>query len=202
FTMVIVGLVFMVIPKIVFVTNKSFETIVKEEALYNAMALTGIVVHLPWDDENRKVDRILSVTAGKEAYRCDMSTDFYRIGGFVGSRNCIDNNVTPMNASLPLGREDENFDDIDDYDGYRVETTTPYGSKYLLEVSVSYLEDPPSTGIVDLSSLSAVSGSTNLKEIRVKVSNAPGRKKPPFSSSFLYHSTNLGQIRINKRAWR
>ena len=56
-TMVIVGLVMMVIPKIIFVTNKSFEAIVKEEALYNALALAGVVVSLPWDEANRNMSR-------------------------------------------------------------------------------------------------------------------------------------------------
>ena len=202
FTMVIIGLVFMVVPKIVFVTNKSFETTVKEEALYNAMALMGIIVHLPWDEENTKYDRILSVSAGNAAYRCDDTTGFYRVGGFVGSRNCIDNSATPMNASSTLGREDAYFNDIDDYDGFQVDTTTPYGAKYRLQVSVSYLQDPSPGSVVDLSALSPASGSTDIKEIRVTVSNAPGWKKAPFTSSLYYHSVNLGQIYINKRAWR
>ncbi len=202
FTMVIIGLVFMVVPKIVFVTNKSFETTVKEEALYNAMALMGIIVHLPWDEENTKYDQILSVSAGNAAYRCDDTTGFYRVGGFVGSRNCIDNSATPMNASSTLGREDAYFNDIDDYDGFQVDTTTPYGAKYRLQVSVSYLQDPSPGSVVDLSALSPASGSTDIKEIRVTVSNAPGRKKAPFTSSLYYHSVNLGQIYINKRAWR
>ena len=202
FTMVIIGLVFMVIPKIIFVTNKSFETTVKEEALYNAMALMGIIVHLPWDEANTQVDQILNVSAGENAYRCDSSTGFYRIGGFAGSRNCIDDSGSPMNASSTLGREDAYFNDIDDYNGYRIETRTPYGVKYLLEVSVSYLHDPPAGSVVDLSALAPSSRSTNFKEIGVTVSNAPGRKKNPFSSTLYYHSVNLGQIRINKRAWR
>ncbi|WP_300364872.1 type II secretion system protein [Hydrogenimonas sp.] len=201
-TMVIVGLVFMVVPKIVFVTNKSFETIVKEDALYNAMALMGIVIHLPWDEENTKMDQILSVSSGHSSYTCDTTTGFYRIGGFKGSRNCIDNSVVPMNASSAPGREDAFFNDIDDYDGYRVETATPAGAKYRLDVGVRYLADPAPGNSVDLSVLSPASGSTNVKEINVTVSNAPGRKKAPFSTSIFYHSVNIGQVYVNKRAWR
>ncbi|WP_201352404.1 hypothetical protein [Hydrogenimonas urashimensis] len=202
FTMVIIGLVFMVIPKIIFVTNKSLETSVKEDALYNAMALMGIIVRLPWDEENTKYDQILTPSAGRNDYRCDSSTGFYRVGGFRGSRNCIDNSVTPMNASMSLGREDALFNDLDDYDGYTIETTTPYGSKYRLDVTVRYLQDPPAGRDVDLSTLTSASGSTDIKEVRVTVSNAAARKKAPFSASLYYHAVNLGQIRINKRAWR
>jgi hypothetical protein len=202
FTMVIIGLVFMVIPKIVFVTNKSFETTVKEEALYNAMALMGIIVRLPWDEENTKTDQILGVASGNGAYRCDDSTGFYRVGGFAGSRNCIGSGAAPVEASSALGREDSLFNDIDDYNGYTVDTTTPHGAKYRLRVAVAYLQDPSPGTSVDLSALSPASASTDIKEIRVTVSNAPGRKKAPFSATLYYHSVNLGQIYIHKRAWR
>ena len=45
-TMVIVGLVFTVVPKIIFVTNRSFETVVKEDALYNVREDPGETVDL------------------------------------------------------------------------------------------------------------------------------------------------------------
>ena len=202
FTMVIIGLVFMVIPKIVFVTNKSFETTVKEDALYNAMALMGIIIHLPWDEENTKYDQILSVSSGDDGYRCDSGTGFYRVGGFKGSRHCIDNSVTPMNASSTLGREGNLFNDIDDYNGYLIETSTPRGSKYRLQVAVRYLTDPAPGNLVDLSALTPASGSTNVKEINVTVSNAAVRKKAPFSASIFYHAVNIGQIHVSRRAWR
>ena len=201
FSMMIVALVFTVVPKILFVTNRSFETAVKEEALYNAMALMGIVVRLPWDEANTRYDRILEVTAGEGAYLCDESTGFYRVGGFRGSRNCIDNSETPMRASETLGLEGSDYNDLDDYNGFGVTAATPFGVRYELNVTVRYLEDPAPGGEVDLSRLAPSGGTTNIKEVNVTVTNAPGTKIP-FRASVYYHSANIGQFYLNKRAWR
>jgi hypothetical protein len=199
FSMMIVALVFTVVPKIVFVTNKSFETTVREEALYNAMALMGIVVRLPWDELNTRYDRILAVTAGNGAYRCDESTGFYRIGGFRGSRNCIGSAQRPLEASATLGREGTDYNDLDDYNGFGLVTTTPYGARYDLNVTVRYLEDPDPGDEVDLSLLAPSSGTTDIKEVRVTVF---ARAKTPFRSSIYYHAANIGQFYLHKRAWR
>ena len=198
-TMVIVGLVMMVIPKIVFVTNKSFEAIVKEEALYNALALAGVVVSLPWDDANRKYEQILPVEAGSDDYRCDPATG-YRIGGFKGSRNCIAETL-PM-ASAKLEREDDEYNDLDDYNGYEVNTSTPYGSKYKIDVAVEYFDDPPLSETIDLSSLSPSAKSTNTKVVKISVSNALSNRKIFFRTTFYYDSVNIGQFYLNKRAWQ
>ncbi len=198
FTMVIVGLVFMVVPKILFVTNKSFETLVKEEALYNMMALAGIVTTLPWDENNTRSDAILQTQSPASLYRCDATTRFYRIGGFAGGRNCIGGG-----AATPLpGREDGDFNDLDDYDGYTLQTASAYGARYLLGVTVRYLSDPPPGNLVDLSTLSVAAGSSNIKEVNITVTNAPSNRRVPFRSSVSYHSANIGQTLINRRAWR
>ncbi|WP_457594358.1 type II secretion system protein [Hydrogenimonas sp.] len=198
FTMVIVGLVFMVVPKIVFVTNKSFETLAKEEALYNMMALAGIVTTLPWDENGTRSAAILHTESAGGVYLCDATTGFYRVGGFKGGRNCIGGGTA---AAVP-GREDALYNDLDDYNGYTLQTVTPYGAKYLLSVTVRYLSDPPPGDLVDLSALSVAAGSTNIKEVNVTVTNAPSNRKIPFRSSVYYHSANIGQTVINRRAWR
>ena len=198
FAMVIVALVFTVVPKIFFVTNKSFETTAKEEALYNAMALTGILVRLPWDEANTRSDAILSTAEGDSAYRCDESTGFYRVGGFKGGRNCLEGG----DASEPPGPEDALFNDLDDYDGHTLETTTPYGAKYRLAVAVRYLQDPSPGATVDLRSLAPAGGSTDVKEVNVTVTNAASRKKTPFTATLYYHSANIGAVYLRKRPWR
>ncbi len=198
FAMVIVALVFTVVPKIVFATNKSFETTAKEDALYNAMALMGILVRLPWDEANTRSDAILGTTDGDAAYRCDETTGFYRVGGFKGGRNCLEGG----DASEPLGQEDALRNDLDDYDGYTLETTTPYGAKYRLAVSVRYLADPTPGGTVDLQTLAAAGGSTDVKEVNVTVANAASRKKNPFTATLYYHSANIGAVYVRKRPWR
>lgn len=199
-TMVIVGLVFMVVPKIIFVTNKSFETVIKEDALFNAISLAYMVSSLPWDENNTKSDAILLSDSSFSEYLCDSSTGFYRIGGFKGSRNCI-SAATPPAASA-IGAEDSLRNDIDDYDGYSIETSTPKGVKYKMDISVRYMNDPGAGSIVDLSALSEASNSSNIKEVKITVSNSASNQKSPFRSTIYYHSANIGQIYINKRAWR
>jgi hypothetical protein len=202
FTMVIVALVFMVVPKIVFVTNKSFETTMKEDALYNAMALTGMIVQLPWDSNNTLHDQILTTEAGDESFKCDDTTGFYRIGGFKGGRNCIDNSLEPMAASATPGREGDAYDDLDDYDGYHLVTTTPHGAKYRIDVKAAYRSDPPPGAQVDLATLSPSSRSTNIKEVNVTVRNDTANTKSPFISSIYYESANIGLTAIRRRAWK
>lgn len=200
FTMVIVGLVFTVVPKIVFVTNKSFETVSREDALYNAVSMAGIVASLPWDENNTIYSDVLGTDSTRPAYLCDATTGFYRIGGFKGGRNCME--ASAAAKASPIGREDSLHNDLDDYDGYSVTTATPGGSKYLLSVKVRYLADPPPGGVVDFSTLPAVSTSSNIKEVNVTVTNAAGRVKSPFVSSVYYESVNIGQTAVKRRAWR
>jgi hypothetical protein len=100
-----------------------------------------------------------------------------------------------------VGREDALFNDMDDYDGYSVTTTTPKGAKYELNVTVRYLGEPAATSpLVDLSALAPAAGTTNIKEISVTVTYADSKR--PFVSSVYYHSANIGQVRIKRRAWR
>ncbi len=200
FTMIIVGLVFMVVPKIIFVTNKSFETLVKEDALFNALSLMQIVSSLPWDENNTRYDAILATDSSQAAYLCDASTGYYRVGGFRGGRSCIEEGAIP--SASTIGREDALYNDLDDYDGYSVTTSASGGAKYDLNVTVRYLSDPPAGSLVDLSSLAAAAGRSNIKEVNVTVSNAAANKKVSFRSSIFYHSANIGQTYIHKRAWR
>ncbi len=200
FAIAIVGVVFAVVPKIIYVTNKSFETVTKEDALFNAISLIYIVSSLPWDENNTRYDAILSTDSLRAEYLCDASTGYYRIGGFRGGRSCIENGILP--SASEIGREDSFYNDLDDYDGYSVTTSASGGPKYELSVKVRYLSDPPPGALVDLSSLAVASGRSNIKEINVTVSNAAANKKTSFRSSIFYHSANIGQTYIHKRAWR
>ncbi|WP_457595938.1 type II secretion system protein [Hydrogenimonas sp.] len=202
FSMMIVAVVFTIVPKILFATNKSFEAVVKEEALYNAMALTGLIASLPWDEANTDSDAILAASGGGEAYRCDATTGFYRIGGFSGGRNCLAEGGTPPEASATLEREDAYYNDLDDYDGYQVDATTPKGARYTLSVKVSYLQDPSPGEEVDLSALAPATEPTDLKEVAVTVRYAPAYRKSPFVKTITYVSANIGQTYIRRRRWR
>ena len=192
FTMVIVAIVFTVVPKMIFAFNKSAQTSVKEDALYNAFALMGAIVNLPWDQNNTDQDDILHVDESN--FACDSST-YSRIGGF-GSRLCPNN----LNASSTLGKEDDVYDDLDDYNGHETNTSTACSLKYHLKATVKYIADPAkptdTTVAVDLDNLGDASGTSDLKEVSVQVTYAPGHAKGAFCKTLVYDSANLGLVSV------
>lgn len=180
FSIVIIAIVFTVVPKLLFVTTKTMELSIKEDGLFSGIALMGNIVRLPWDENTMLSQGKILDTAAK-------TCDDYRIGGFTGSRNCLNSNAaaTPKSA---FGSSGGVYGDIDDYDGYS--TSTDKGRvQYNLDVEVNY---------VDADDLSAGLDPDELKEIKVSVSSSG---KTNLCTSFLFYSANLGHIQINKRAW-
>ena len=168
FSMVIIAIVFSVVPKMIFVSNKSLQLTIKEDGMYNAIALLGTIVKLPWDESTiQSGGKIVLVNN-----ECN-TTRGYKIGGFVGSRNCIDMTLSPTH-----GLEGSDYNDVDDCDGYNENATQ--GRDYNLAVNVTR--------------------SDNIKEIKVVVTNN-SKKTGNFQTSFFYDSANLGHIQINKRTW-
>jgi len=178
FSIVIIAIVFTVVPRLMFVTTKTMEVSIKEDGLFAAIALMGNVVRLPWD----------SNTVSSEGKILDTSVNTctdYRVGGFLGSRNCLGSSAsaTPKGSFGTVG----SYGDIDDYDAYSA-TTQNGRVQYALDVNVDYAD----------TSLNVSAGTNELKEIGVSVSS---NSKTVLCSSFFYYSANLGHIQINKRAW-
>lgn len=176
FSIVIIAIVFTVVPKLMFVTTKTMEVSVKEDGLFAGISLLSNIVRLPWDENTIKTKgQIIGSSCS------DVSTPpFYRVGGFLGSRNCLDyNGSAEWNVSPVMGQENgaTDYNDIDDYNGYSTSTINGR-NQYDLGVSVVLNGD--------------------IKEINATVSSA-GKTK--LCTSFFYYSANLGHIQINKRAW-
>ena len=173
FSMVIIAIVFTVIPKMIFASNKAIALSIKEDGMYEAISLIGSISKLPWDENTTQSGgKILHTTTND----CDSATG-YRIGGFVGSRNCIDSDY---NVSTTLGTDanDNTYkDDVDDYIDYDQNSTQ--GRNYNLKVDIN--------------------NTNNIKTIKVIVKG--GAKTGNFQTSVFYESANLGYIKINKRAW-
>ncbi len=178
FSTVIIAIVFTVVPKLLFVTTKTMEFTIKEDGLFAAMALMGNIIRLPWDENT-------IVTQGKILDTDANSCNDYRVGGFKGSRNCIDSNAAAT-AKAAFGSSGI-YADIDDYDAYNTATISGRVS-YTLDTEVTY---------ADLD-FNTAAGSDEVKKVEVRVSSAA---KTTLCSSFFYHSANLGHIQINKRAW-
>ena len=179
FSMVIISIVFSIVPKIIFASNKSMETSMKEDALFNAYTLLGSITKLAWDEETYTHGEILNT----DTNTCNDK----RVGGFFGSRNCKE---TSNESASAIGQENgsDDYNDIDDYNGY----TDTSLSKYKLGVAVDYVDNTYVT----------TGGSTSeLKEIKVTV-ESNSAKTTGFKSSFFYHSANLGHIQIKKEIWQ
>ncbi len=172
-TILIIAVVFTVVPKIIFASNKAMALSMKEDALLHAYVLIGSVSKLPWDENTQVAGKILSTA--------DHTCNNYRIGGFLGSRNC-------MGATLytsTLGPDGGDADDIDDYDGYLEPISVGTQNRYNLLVSVTY------------------TSTQELKKITVTAASHPDNNKMHgFQSSFFYDSANLGQIQIKKEQWQ
>lgn len=202
-SMVIIGVVFTVIPRLIISMNQNAQVTVKEEAMFSALTLMGSIINLPWDNNNTLNDQILNVTQGNAPYECNASTAGggllgYRIGGFIGGRNCraLQDGTYDFNASAALGREDAYYNDIDDFDG-NITTTKSCANLYDLNTTVAYVDE------TDYSPLAA-GKTSNAKMIGVKVKYTAGNKFAGTAKCITdlnYTSYNVGNVRINSRSW-
>ncbi len=204
-SMVIIAIVFTVIPRLVQSMNQSTQTVIKEEAMYNAMAQIGAIINLPWDNNNTQNPQILGVTNGDPAYDCN-ATSGYRAGGFIGGRNCIKPLGVNYNASTVIGKEDTQYNDIDDYHDTNISADKNCSGvvKGLFKIgtTVIYVDDPSAIGNAILNTVSKpVSQSSNTKRVLVRVGYGPDSKQIGCITSFEYHSLNIGHIQINSRNW-
>jgi len=204
-SMVIIGIVFTVIPRLVMSMNQSTQTAIKEEAMYDAMAHIGMIINLPWDNNNTQHPQILSVTQGDAAYECN-ATSGYRIGGFVGGRNCIRPAGVSYSAT-DIGREDAEYNDLDDYadTAFTADKNCSGGIKkgiFSIGTSVVYVDDPSPAGDALLSTAAKGAGDTsNTKYVRVQVGYGPDSQHNGCIGALEYHSFNIGHIQINSRNW-
>ena len=198
FTIVIMAGIFAVIPKIIFVTNKSDTFAIKQDALFNAISLTNIASLLSWDENSSQTLSIL--TTFDNSIECNTTT-FLRVGGFLGSnsRNCKES----FYASS-IGSDGESnylfFNDIDDFDGEKIDVNFSSKIKYKIYTEVRYLNDAIFTTDGDMMTIvldnSTRSNTSNIKKFKATISY-----KDKNISSFSYYSTNIGQITLNSEAW-
>ncbi|MEA2099031.1 MAG: prepilin-type N-terminal cleavage/methylation domain-containing protein [Campylobacterota bacterium] len=184
FSMLIIAIVFSVVPKIIFASNKSMASSMKEDALFNAYTLLGTIYRLPWDENTLSGGDILDTA---ESAACDNR----RVGSFFGARNCKDSDE----SASAIGREEANiYNDIDDYFDYNEDVNVTDKKKYVLEIKINYVNKNYEINTTN---------TRERKEIVATISSHDDNKKMKgFQSSFVYHSANLGLIPIKKKRWR
>ncbi len=172
FAIVIIAVVFMVVPRILHLSTRTTQLTIKEDALFDAMTLTSLIASLPWDQNTTESNGKILDAGGVE---CNTTTG-YRIGGFVGSRNCIDGPYGVVDAP------DGQCDDISDFANKACYSDITGGRvEYNLTTTIQRVADT--------------------KRIVVEVASSSAKVGGDFKSTFRYDSYNLGQIAIRKRWW-
>ena len=201
-SMVIIGIAFTVLPKILQLATKVSVQNVREEAMYNAVAYIGLIKSTAWDENNTEVDDILHVTDGNSDYDCNSSAiKPIRKGGFVGSRNCRNNKSA---SAIPSNDNDGIFkDDMDDFVTITAKNDTN-SRDYTLNVSVTYVTDiAENNNTFSSTQPSEANETTNTKEINVTV--IVNKKQAALGNSLVrmsFTAQNIGQLRINRRSWQ
>jgi Tfp pilus assembly protein PilE len=197
FTVVIIAVVFTVIPKIIYVSNKSLEFSKKEDAIFNMMSKIMDISLKEYDEQNTNYDDILLVNdPPKNVLDCNASSG-YRIGGFAGSRNCKDG---IFESSIPYHKKGE-YDYIEGYNGIEENTTKDGRVAYTLKITVGYTDEwnksDYSNGSLSFDfTKTSDNTKTNIKRINVTVSY-----DNQTISSVSYYSANIGHIKINSVQW-
>lgn len=208
FSMVIIALVFTVIPKIIFAFNKSDNFSIREDALFNGVSTVNMISRLPWDENNTLHNDILLTNSSNSRFDCN-TTSHYRVGGFVGSRNC--ENALQASAISSDGESDPAFlNDFDDFNDINISANIGTDSLYTLSNRVFYALDDSTvfsydyagkSVVIHLENISESNSSTNLKMLRTDVYYSGKRGKVRQISNFYYVSSNIGQVLIKKRSW-
>ena len=199
FTIVIIAAVFTTIPKIIYVSNKSLEFSRKEDSIFNMMSKMMDISLKEYDENNTEYDDILLVNNPPQNLALDCnSSSGYRVGGFSGSRNCL-NGIEESN--VPSNSSGE-YDYIEGYNGY-TDTLNNGHTTYTLKIDVNYSNEWSGGNYdYDNQELSFNFASTsddkkNIKRINVSVSDSSGN----IISSLSYYSANIGHIKINSVQW-
>ena len=202
FTIVIIALVFTVIPKIIYVSNKSLEFSKKEDAVFNMMAKMMDVCLKEYDYNNTQYDDILIVNDPPQNVLDCNASSWYRVGGFRGGRTC-ENNISE--SAIPSPQNDNNeYDYIEGYNGYEDNNLSNGHTKYVLNIVVGYTtewkESNYSNQTLNFSFDDNLSSEqkSNIKKIVVSIRKEGDDKN---ISIIKYNSANIGHMKINSVIW-
>jgi len=145
FTIVIIALVFTTIPKIIYTTNESFKFSLKEDGIFNMMAKVMDISLAEWDENNTEHYDIL-ITGNSNILECNSSLHpAIRIGGLYSgdlySRICPHNYKVSHIGIDKFESSEEDFDDVDDFNGTEVNATKNGRARYTLFIQNGYTDE-------------------------------------------------------------
>jgi len=193
FTLVIIAFTFTVIPKIFQISNKTLSFSSKEDAIFNMYSQMMDIILKEYDEENTKYDDIL-LSGNGGVLECNTTTG-YRIGGFIGSRNCL-NKVYESSIGVDMG--ESSYDDIDDYNGIDYNILSGHKT-YEIKIDVGYTDNWNSYSDKSLNYIftnRSNNTKSQIKRIVVKIFSNNNE-----ISSLKYYSANIGHIKIKSVTW-
>jgi len=193
-TIFILAISFMAIPSIINNTVRSAQWLSSSQGMYYGVSKINIVRGKMWDENNEPDVKateyygIVSVEEDSGELKCDFDKNSPRYGlrngSFAGEnrRKCSQD----LYATKKSNFRDENFNDIDDYDGDEDKF-----DNYSVTTSVDYvrykLGAEPGHGSFKLSVDDTSASTTPIKKIKIKVSK--GKEK---QTEYVYYATNIG----------
>ncbi len=200
FTIVLIGLVFTVIPRIIYISNKSLEFSSKEDAIFNLMTKMMDISVKEFDENDTQTDEILLANKSSKVLLCNKDTG-YRVGGFRGGRNCLNDDLNV--SDIGVDSDEPPFDDVDDYNASEENTTASGDKVYTLKIYVGYTKEWNSD-YYDYSNQSFNFNFSNIEDNtkrnikRVYIVLSRGDKNISTSS---YFSANIGHAIIKSEEW-
>ena len=193
FTIVIIAFTFTVVPKLFQVSNNSMSISSKEDALFNMYSQIMDIVTKEYDEKNTIYDDIL--LTGQNQLECNASTG-YRIGGFIGGRNCFDKVYESLIPSSPK----KPFNAIEDYNGLEYNISSG-NRQYTLKVKVGYTDNWENNSYNDKSLNFTFTNRSNNNKSQIKRVYVQILYNNKVISSIYYYSANIGHAKIKSIKW-
>ncbi len=194
FTIVIIAFTFTVVPKLFQISNNSMSISSKEDALFNMYSQIMDIVTKEYDEKNTIYDDIL--LTGQNQLECNASIG-YRIGGFIGGRNCFDK---VYESNIGLDANEPPRDDIDDFNGLKY-TIYSGNKQYTLKVKVGYTDNWRDDSYSDKSLNFTFTNRSNNNKSQIKRVYVKILYNNKVISSIYYYSANIGHAKIKSIKW-
>lgn len=224
FAIVIMGIVLMSSPMLISQASTSGLVMVQQEAIAAGSSDIGMILTRHWDeqDTNESLESPILLTAGSAALNEALDADGNLTGRRAGTpalsyRSFLTSLGGRLNATLKASFTQADLDDIDDFDGQtdtlsNIDPTTTEAGDYvdstlLLNSTVTYISDVPSSGGYNSGSMSlndpfnsaAAGTSSNIKMVQIIVTSGSGEEELQKTITLNAFSCNIGTYKLEER---
>ncbi len=215
FAIVIIGITLMSAPMLIDRASQSAYTSISQESVAAGAAEISMILARAWDENNTGISTgapILNVTSGDPDLNAANRANIYPTNP-LSTRSYINNlGGTNLKASIALGPDSSDFDDIDDKNGLPPiglednQTTTQEGdlidTSITIQTTVSYLNDTASWTNNTISySPAGGSPSTNIKLVEITLTSMDAGTTPELEKTikFKAFSSNIGTYKLKRK---